>query len=350
MSSSRIVLSPGAASGSSIAEAAPLPQPGYREVVVRVRACALSYLDVLSSTGVLQKLLPNREIGLGFEISGTVELVGEAATFAVGEEVAGLIPLDHDVTRGGCCAELCLLGDYFLVAKPANVSHTNAAASLLAGLRAFHALTYKLKVASGDTLLVLNASCPENSILCQVAAAWGVKVIRATPSRPAGSTLAPLLSVDGVFEFSCADELQKYVLAETGGMGVDHIADFPDSQGRTVVATPSLPTEEVQNALIRCLAPHGHWIDASAPPEQIDPPQLQQLWSKDCTVSYSFEAVWLLAASQQGRYLRLMNELMEYLVAGKVKPPQHSTLKMADVVNVIQQPHTISSKLVIVYQ
>ena len=66
---------PGGPETLQIAEL-PVPAPGPRELLVRVRACAINFPDVLIIEDKYQ-LKPPRPFAPGGEIAGEVEAVGE---------------------------------------------------------------------------------------------------------------------------------------------------------------------------------------------------------------------------------------------------------------------------------
>ena len=93
--------------------------------------------------------------------------------FTVGDEVAGLLPLDADCPG---CAEYCSLPEYYLVKKPPGVSHTDAAASLRGGVMGYTALHHQCQLGVGSIVLLSSAVSGEGLIMLQLCLALGAKV------------------------------------------------------------------------------------------------------------------------------------------------------------------------------
>ena len=94
-------------------------------------------------------------------------------SFTVGDEVAGILPLDSECPG---CAEYCTIPEYCLIQKPSSVSHTDCAASLRGGVRAYTALVHQTRLEPGAIVLVCSAATGEGIILLQLCEALGVKV------------------------------------------------------------------------------------------------------------------------------------------------------------------------------
>jgi NADPH:quinone reductase-like Zn-dependent oxidoreductase len=82
-----------------------------------------------------------------------VESIGTSVTeFKIGDEVVGLSSLDI----GGGYAEYAVMKKYNLVKKPSLLSHEKAAAIVAAGIRAYTALHYQMRLTAGDSILICN--------------------------------------------------------------------------------------------------------------------------------------------------------------------------------------------------
>lgn len=69
-------------------EEVPVPQPGANQIRVRVQACALNPMDWVLCLGIMPRPLPG---GIGPDVSGTVDAVGEGVTnVRVGDRVFGV--------------------------------------------------------------------------------------------------------------------------------------------------------------------------------------------------------------------------------------------------------------------
>src|SRR5204862_4003438 len=117
------------------------PRPGPGGVLVRVRAAAVNFPDLLQTRGEYQHK-PDLPFTLGQEAAGEVVEVGEGAPFAVGDRVVG---------RGGY-AEYAVMRDARPI--PEGVSFSQAAAFGVAYLTAYVALVRRGAARAGEWLLV----------------------------------------------------------------------------------------------------------------------------------------------------------------------------------------------------
>jgi NADPH:quinone reductase-like Zn-dependent oxidoreductase len=129
----------------------PLPEPGPGQVRIRVQAAGVSPTDPKIRRGDLEAVfpLPNDAV-LGFEAAGVVDALGSSVSgVQVGDEVASFL------------LELGGYGEYALASswtqKPPNVAWSDAAA-LPASAEAAVGVLKQLRVARGETLLILGAA------------------------------------------------------------------------------------------------------------------------------------------------------------------------------------------------
>jgi len=155
----------------------PMPEPGPGQVRIRIKAAGVSPTDPKIRRGDLEAVfpLPARAV-LGFEAAGVIDALGPSVSGAAeGVEVATFL----GPGLGG-------YGEYALASswttKPPNVSWSDAAA-LPASAEAAVGLLKQLRVAGGETLLVLGAAGSVGMIATQLAVSRGVKVIGAASPR-----------------------------------------------------------------------------------------------------------------------------------------------------------------------
>ncbi len=99
--------------------------------------------------------------------------VGASVGLLVGDQVAGLLPLDSECPG---CAEFCILPEYCLVLKPATISHADCAASLRGGLMAYTALHHQARLEPGAIVLLCSALQGERILILQLCDLLGAKV------------------------------------------------------------------------------------------------------------------------------------------------------------------------------
>lgn len=100
-------------------------------------------------------------------------VVGGAVSLSVGDEVAGLLPMDSECPG---CAEYCVLPEYCLVLKPNAISFADSAAALRGGLMAYTALHHQTRLETGAIVLVCSALEGERMIILQLCELLGAKV------------------------------------------------------------------------------------------------------------------------------------------------------------------------------
>ncbi|WP_054046398.1 quinone oxidoreductase [Alloactinosynnema sp. L-07] len=195
-----------------------IPTPGPGEILVRVAAAGVNYIDIYQRSGLYP--LP-RPFVLGLEGAGTVEAVGEDSGFTVGERVAWADAL-------GSYAEYVVVRATVAVRIPDGVSEETAAAAMLQGLTAHYLVTSTYPVRSVDTILVHAAAGGVGLLLVQLAKARGAKVI-GTVSTSDKERLAMAAGADEVIRYTEEDFVAR-TRELTDGEGV---AAVYDGVGRT---------------------------------------------------------------------------------------------------------------------
>lgn len=197
-------------SGTALADV-PEPAPRAGQVLVRVRAAALNYPDLLMTRGEYQ-LKPPLPFSPGMEIAGEV-VSGEG--FAPGDAVvAG--------TRLGGFAELVAVDRAAVRAKPAHLSFAEAAGVGAAYLTAHVALSRLGNVQPGEWVLVHGATGGVGLAAVDMARGMGARVI-ATSRSP--EKLAVVAREYGVEATLPAPGFRDGVKELTGGRGADTIYD-----------------------------------------------------------------------------------------------------------------------------
>jgi len=166
--------------------ALPRPEPGPRDLLVRVEAVSVNPVDAKlrgPRPGAPAVVDPPRI--LGFDAAGVVEAVGaEVELFQPGDEIyyAG------DVTRPGCNAQYHLVDERLAGPKPTTLDFAQAAALPLTTITAWELLFERMPFDfdaedNGRSLLVIGGAGGVGSMAIQLARHAGFGVI-ATASRP----------------------------------------------------------------------------------------------------------------------------------------------------------------------
>ncbi|NEE12672.1 NADP-dependent oxidoreductase [Streptomyces sp. SID7499] len=148
-----------------------VPEPGAREIRIKVAAASLNPVDAGVRAGVFGGA--GKRIGLGWDVAGTVDAVGVAGSWSVGDEV---VALDHGLVKPlGTHAEYVVVDTDAVALAPATVDAVRAATLPLNALTASQALD-RLELAPGDALLVTGAAGAVGGYAVQLAAHRGISV------------------------------------------------------------------------------------------------------------------------------------------------------------------------------
>ena len=220
-----------------------LPEPGPREVRVRVRAVALNHVDLWARRGLphLKYEFPHR---LGADIAGEVEALGPGAR---GAKVGDRVVINPGLSCGVCAR--CLLGednlckhyrlhgegaqggytrhlnvpDTNLLPCPSSLGFTDAAAIPITFLTAWQMLVRKARVVPGQTVLVQAAGSGVSTAAIQIAKMLGARVI-ATAGSDAKVERARALGADHGINYQTHDFVAECKRL-TGKIGVDAVVE-----------------------------------------------------------------------------------------------------------------------------
>jgi NADPH2:quinone reductase len=196
------------------AETVPVPRPAPGQVVVRLEASGVNFIDVYKRTGLYPVPLPAT---LGEEGAGTVT--------ALGEGVSGLREGDRVAWAGviGAYAEYAAVPAARVVPVPAGVETPAAAALMLQGMTAHYLATSTFRLGEGDTCLVHASAGGVGLLLVQIARRVGARVI-GTAGTEAKAALAREAGAHHVIVYTSQDFVAE-TKRLTNGRGVEVIYD-----------------------------------------------------------------------------------------------------------------------------
>jgi NADPH:quinone reductase-like Zn-dependent oxidoreductase len=159
------------------------PPGGADDVLIRVLATSVNTPDWATVAGVPAILRlgtglrrPGRPVR-GSDVAGVVEAVGPQVTdLQPGDEVFGSLWGAAAKTRPGTFAEYAIAPGSQVVRKPAALSFTGAAASVMTGLTALIAMRDVGQVGPGSHVLINGASGGVGTMAVQIAASMGAEV------------------------------------------------------------------------------------------------------------------------------------------------------------------------------
>lgn len=244
----------------------PLPQPGDGEVLVRVRAAAVTSGDSRirgarfpAGLGPLVRVAlgfagPRRRI-LGGTFAGVVEAVGaHVDDREMGETVCGMTG-----TKLGTHAELVVVPADRVVPVPAGVSVEDAAGVLFGGTAALYFLRDKASLTPGGSVLVNGASGAVGTNAVQLAKYFGGTVTAVTST--AHAELVASLGADRVIDYAHGGLAG---LGERFDVVLDCVGNITIESGRRLLTDRGVLVLPVAGLwdLIRA---HGNVIAGSAP-------------------------------------------------------------------------------------
>jgi NADPH:quinone reductase len=200
-----------------------VPTPAQGQVLIRVHTAGLNRADLYMLEGSYN---PNSKTSAVF--TAGLELAGEIA--AVGDGVTSVQPGDRVCGAGlGAFADYALLDARHVIALPASLSWTDAAA-LPVGLATEHdALVTQGGFTAGQSVLVVGGTTAIGLIAIQLAKALGASVVAATTTSTDKVPVVTAAGADLVIDTS-TDNLVEAVTAATGGAGVDVVLDHIGGQ------------------------------------------------------------------------------------------------------------------------
>ncbi len=210
----------------------PTPKPGAGQVLVKIEASGVNFIDTYLREGRYPAELPFIP---GQEAAGTVvELGGDVSGFAIGDRVA------WNGTRG-TYAEFACAPAADLLKIPDGMSFQQAAAVLLQGLTAHYLSHDTHAIQAGETVLIHAGAGGVGLLLTQMAKRLGARVLatvstedKAELSRGAGADKVVMYTTE-----SFVDEVKR----QTQGEGLPVVYD---SVGKTTFEDS-----------LKCLRPRG---------------------------------------------------------------------------------------------
>jgi NADPH2:quinone reductase len=207
------VKEPGGAERMAIVET-PVPEPGPGQVLVKIAASGVNFIDVYFRTGLYKADPP---IVLGSEAAGSVERVGPG--------VSGLEPGDrvaYAMARGSY-AEYAVVAAAQLVRIPDAIDFVTAAGVMLQGMTAHYLTHSTYPLQKGETCLVHAAAGGAGGMIVQMARARGARVLGTTSSE-AKAEIARKAGADEVIVYT-EKPFDVEVRRLTDGRGVDVVYD-----------------------------------------------------------------------------------------------------------------------------
>lgn len=231
----------------------PIPNIESGEVLIRVHAAGVNFLDVYQRTGLYKAVLPFTP---GMEGAGVIEKAGSETSFKPGTRVAW-------TQHPGAYAEFAAVPSWKVVALPDGVDDRSGAATLLQGMTAQYLCETTYPAKSGQAALVHAGAGGVGLLLIQLLKQKGAKVYT-TVSTQEKADLAREAGADETILYNKIDFVEA-VKRFTDGKGVHVVYD---SVGKT--------TYEGSLNVLRPLGMLVLFGQSSGPVPPIDPLVLTQ--------------------------------------------------------------------------
>lgn len=253
---------------------APAPLVGDRQLLVRMRAAALNFADLLKAKGQYQEAATPPFVA-GLEGAGEVVAAPADSGFAPGDRVA--------VSWPGTMAEILALPPTACLRIPDAMSHAQAAGFQVAYGTSHLALELRGGLRPGETLAVLGAAGGVGLTAVEIGRAMGARVI-AVARGPERLEAARAAGADEVIDSAECTDLRA-ALRDLGGVDViyDPVGDSAGEAafgalrrgGRFLVigfAGGRPPVLPLNHALVKNIAIHGFYWGGY---RQLDPEALR---------------------------------------------------------------------------
>lgn len=194
------------------------PKPGPGQVLVRVEAIGVNFIDVYHRIGLYPLPLPFTP---GSEAAGVIESTGDDVTeFKTGDRVA------YAMVRGAY-ADFTIVPADKLLPIPKSIETRTAAAAMLQGMTAHYLVNSTYNLQKGHTALVHAAAGGAGGLLVQMAKQRGARVFGTASTKKLD--IVRELGADAVIDYTNSD-FEAEVMKLTSGAGVNVVYD---SVGKT---------------------------------------------------------------------------------------------------------------------
>ena len=194
-------------------EQIPVPETRTGEVLVRVQAAGVNYIDIYQRIGLYKNPLP---FGLGIEGAGIIESAGHETGFKQGTRVAW-------TQHPGAYADFAAVPSWKVVALPDEVDSRSGAAALAQGITAQYLCETTYPARPGDLALVHAGAGGVGLLLIQLLKQKGATVYT-TVSTEQKAALAREAGADETILYTQTD-FSEAVRQFTDGKGVHVVYD-----------------------------------------------------------------------------------------------------------------------------
>jgi len=284
----------------------PVPQPGEREVLVKVAAAGVNRPDVLQRMGGYNPP-PGASPVPGLEIAGEVVAVGPGCRrFKVGDQICALV-------NGGGYAEYCVAPEPQVLPVPKGLSMAEAGAIPETFFTVWTNVFDRGRLQPGETLLIHGGSSGIGTTAIQLAREFGARVL-CTVGGDDKARACEELGAERAINYK-SEDFVAVTKELTGGKGVDVILDMV---GGSYVAR-NIRALAVEGRLVQIAWLGGSKIEAD----------FMMLMIKRLT--WTGSTLRPRSVEQKGEIARALEAKVWPLIeAGKVKPVMFKSFPLAE--------------------
>lgn len=196
----------------------PVPEPGPRDVLIRVHAAGVNGPDLLQRKGLYDPPAGASDIP-GLEIAGQIAALGSEVTrFAVGDPVIALV-------TGGGYAQYAVADERTTIPLPSGLSMVEAAALPETFMTVWVNLFQRGQFKAGESLLIHGGASGIGTTATMLARALGASKIFTTVGNPQQQAASLALGADVAINYHQQDFVEQVMLG-TDQRGVDVIVDI----------------------------------------------------------------------------------------------------------------------------
>lgn len=280
------------------------PKPGPGQVLVRIEATGLGYVDALTVAGLYQ-IKPPLPFIPGNELSGVIEQAGDDVKhLRQGQRILA--------SSSGGLAEYVVLNEGQCTPIPESLSHDAAASFLVNYCTAFHGFNYCGELKEKETVLILGGSGGVGMAAIDVAKAMGATVIAAASTKKKRDA-CEAAGADAVINYNnknWRDELKKVM----DGRPLDVVYDPVGGD----FAEPAL----------RSLGPDGRFLVVGFAAGEIPRMPINLLLLKRCSmvgVNWGGHVAANPSASRE-----VLTTLLQWIASGKLNPQSGEAFPLKD--------------------
>ena len=275
--------------------------PQHNQIEIKVRATGLNFRDVM----IALNLYPDDCQFLGLECVGEVTAIGKGVTdFQIGDEV---IAIASDSFSNYVTVDVPLA-----IAKPANLTFSEAATIPVTFLTAYYTLVYRAKLQRGEKILIHSAAGGVGLAAVAIARQIGAEVY-----ATASASKWELLKQKGMSHIMNSRTLDfaEEIMTLTEGKGVD-------------VVLNSLSGEYIAKSLA-VLNNKGRFIEIGKP----------GIWNKEQVsrikpnINYSIVDLCQITREKPALIQEMLLELMPQFATGKLKPLPYTLFTQQQIVD-----------------